>query len=214
MVESESMESDVGYEPMHDPSPFVSDLDAMVANLDNMDTACGISMSPREGRPTALVESHYEDITTSNLENEDNQVTDISYTNHQVPLPSYASSFASVDTRFPGFVSDSKLSETSVSDLSEPLLEVAVKEKSTKSGSKKKGKTRSVPKGQRTYVCTWCDKAAFRSCQGLRFHKTIRCPSRLTQLGKQYFKCDQCRKAFVTDKGLRHHLQEAHGVAQ
>lgn len=37
----------------------------------------------------------------------------------------------------------------------------------------------------RVYVCDWCyGRATFKSCQGLRFHKTLRCPERERKLGK------------------------------
>ena len=95
------------------------------------------------------------------------------------------------------------------------------------SGNRKKARIRKriTPVTSRLYVCDWCfGRASFKSCQGLRFHKTLRCPERERKLGnglfpgplrtfltfffvgEDYFKCTKCKKAFVTSKGLNHHL--------
>ncbi|KAI1285082.1 hypothetical protein HDE_12209 [Halotydeus destructor] len=76
---------------------------------------------------------------------------------------------------------------------------------------KKKNKKRLTPSSSRLYICDWCDgEASFKSCQGLRFHKTIRCPARHLQSGKHFFKCPHCRKAYVSEKGLHNHIAETH----
>lgn len=55
---------------------------------------------------------------------------------------------------------------------------------SAKKGRKKRRKIRT-PSITKIYSCDWCHSASFKSGQGLRFHKTIRCPSREKQLGKR-----------------------------
>ena len=58
--------------------------------------------------------------------------------------------------------------------------------KKRSSGSKKSGKKRVNPlRVKKSYICDWCDrKASFKSGQGLRFHKTLRCPKRESHLGQ------------------------------
>lgn len=56
---------------------------------------------------------------------------------------------------------------------------------SGKSGKKKaRIRKRITAVTSRLYVCDWCfGRASFKSCQGLRFHKTLRCPERERKLG-------------------------------
>jgi len=75
---------------------------------------------------------------------------------------------------------------------------------------KRKTKKKRRSPSFRTYYCDWCKVASFRSGQGLRFHKTLRCPSRERQLGENFFKCSVCPKTFVTRKGVAQHLNLNH----
>lgn len=59
-----------------------------------------------------------------------------------------------------------------------------IEENSAKKGRKKRRKIRT-PSTTKIYSCDWCHRASFKSGQGLRFHKTIRCPLREKQLGKR-----------------------------
>ena len=55
---------------------------------------------------------------------------------------------------------------------------------SKKSSSKAGIRKRITPLPTRIYVCDWCFSCAtFKSCQGLRLHKTLRCPQRERKLG-------------------------------
>ena len=45
-------------------------------------------------------------------------------------------------------------------------------------------KRKRKPPPNKIYECNWCRKAEFKSGQGLRFHKVLRCPVRETQLGE------------------------------
>lgn len=71
-------------------------------------------------------------------------------------------------------------------------------------GTKKSGTSRrsrkkaSSHRSQKSYVCDWCDrKASFKSGQGLRFHKTLRCPRREAHLGKNPDPHDQAQQVFI-----------------
>lgn len=52
------------------------------------------------------------------------------------------------------------------------------------SSNKPSGKRKQKPHPNKIYVCNWCQKAEFKSGQGLRFHKVLRCPSREQHLGE------------------------------
>ena len=208
---------------MEEPLPFPCDLGEFVANLHSMSADCDISgngfqRAPRQSLDYASYQEQIksEPISDSECYNQEH-LTDLSSTHvFRNPVNMMASSISSSDGNVSssisseGFLSDSStLQMTLNSSLSKPI-----KTCSTILGvaPKKRSKKRYTPPGfTRLYVCDWCDgQASFKSCQGLRFHKTIRCPARLQQLGKQYFKCNQCRKAFVTQKGLRNHEIEMH----
>ena len=47
-----------------------------------------------------------------------------------------------------------------------------------------KNKTRQSGSCREIKRCDWCSTAVFESGQGLRFHRTIRCPNRFKYLGK------------------------------
>lgn len=56
-----------------------------------------------------------------------------------------------------------------------------------KTASRRYKKKSSNHRLHKSYVCDWCDrKAAFKSGQGLRFHKTLRCPRREAHLGETF----------------------------
>ena len=65
---------------------------------------------------------------------------------------------------------------------------------SKKINNSRKSKKKSLShRHHKAYVCDWCDrKASFKSGQGLRFHKTLRCPRREAHLGECIITLHSC----------------------